>query len=42
MRGTLFAVKRCNIREPMSGSDYTALVAAQSRALTKLIEKLSR
>jgi hypothetical protein len=34
------AVSRSSIREPVSGSDYAALVAAQSRALTKLSQEI--
>ena len=32
----LLAVSRSSIREPVTGSDYAAVVAAQSRALAKL------
>ena len=34
------ALSRSSIREPVSGSDYAALVAAQSRALTKLSQEI--
>jgi hypothetical protein len=34
------AVSRSSIREPVNGSDYAALVAAQSRALTKLSQEI--
>ena len=36
----LLAVSRSSIREPVSGSDYAALVAAQSRALAKLSQEI--
>lgn len=34
------AVTRSSIHEPVTGSDYAALVAAQSRALTKLSQEI--
>ena len=34
------AVSRSNIREPVSGPDYSALVSAQSRALAKLSHEI--
>jgi uncharacterized lipoprotein YmbA len=37
---TPLAVTRSSIREPVTGPDYTALVAAQSRALTKLSQEI--
>ena len=37
---TPLAVNRSSIREPVRGSDYAALVAAQSRALTKLSQEI--
>jgi uncharacterized lipoprotein YmbA len=38
---TPLAVNRSSIREPVSGSDYAALVAAQSRALAKLSQEIT-
>jgi uncharacterized lipoprotein YmbA len=34
------AVNRSNIREPVNGPDYNALVSAQSRALAKLSHEI--
>ena len=36
----LLAVSRSSIREPVTGSDYAAVVAAQSRALAKLSQEI--
>ena len=36
----LLKTYRSNIREPVSGADYAALVAAQSRALAKLSQEI--
>ena len=36
----LLAVNRSSIREPVDGSDYSALVAAQSRALAVLSHEI--
>lgn len=36
----LLKTHRSSIREPVSGADYTALVAAQSRALAKLSQEI--
>jgi uncharacterized lipoprotein YmbA len=36
----LLAVSRSSIREPVTGSDYAAVVAAQSRALAKLSSEI--
>ena len=36
----LLAVSRSSIREPVSGSDYAAVVAAQSRALARLSHEI--
>jgi hypothetical protein len=38
----LLKTYRSNIREPVSGTDYAALVAAQSRALAKLSEEIAQ
>jgi hypothetical protein len=37
----LLKTHRSSIREPVSGADYTALVAAQSRALAKLSQEIA-
>jgi hypothetical protein len=37
----LLKTNRSSIREPMSGADYAALVAAQSRALAKLSQEIA-
>jgi len=37
----LLKVSRSNIREPVSGMDYAALVAAQSRAFAKLSQEIA-
>jgi len=37
----LLKIKRSNIREPVSGEDYAALVAAQSRALANLSQEIA-
>ena len=37
---TLLAVNRSSIREAVTGSDYAAVVAAQSRALAKLSQEI--
>jgi len=37
----LVKTMRSNIREPVSGADYAALVAAQSRALAKLSQEIA-
>ncbi len=36
----LLKMSRSNIREPVTGTDYAALVAAQSRALAKLSQEI--
>jgi hypothetical protein len=38
----LLKTHRSSIREPVSGADYAALVAAQSQALAKLSEEISQ
>jgi hypothetical protein len=37
----LLKINRSSIREPVSGADYAALVAAQSRALAKLSQEIA-
>lgn len=37
----LLKMNRSNIREPVSGADYAALVAAQSRAVAKLSQEIA-
>ena len=37
----LLKTNRSSIREPVSGADYAALVAAQSRALAKLSQEIA-
>ncbi len=37
----LLKMKRSSLREPVSGPDYAALVAAQSRALAKLSQEIA-
>ncbi len=38
----LLKINRSSIREPVSGADYAALVAAQSRALAKLSQEIAK
>jgi uncharacterized lipoprotein YmbA len=38
----LLKTNRSSIREPVSGADYTALVAAQSRAIAKLSQEIAQ
>ncbi len=38
----LLKVKRSSIREPVSGTDYAALVEAQSRAVARLSQEITR
>jgi uncharacterized lipoprotein YmbA len=38
----LLKMHRSNIREPVMGPDYTALVAAQSRAVAKLSQEIAQ
>ncbi len=38
----LLKMQRSSIREPVSGADYAALVAAQSRALARLSQEIAR
>ena len=37
----LLKINRSSIREPVSGADYTAVVAAQSRALARLSQEIA-
>jgi len=37
----LLKTNRSSMREPVSGADYAALVAAQSRALAKLSQEIA-
>jgi uncharacterized lipoprotein YmbA len=37
----LLKMNRSSIREPVTGADYAALVAAQSRSLAKLSQEIT-